>query len=175
MQHPIYNHFDKIYVTYFARMHRFAKAYVLSEADAENIVQDVFVLLWEKKEVLDIRISLTAYLFTLVKNKCLDYLRHQLAVAEYNNELSAKLSALETLNSAFESDEEIEKVITRAIDTLPDRCRDIFVKSRIEGKKHREIADEMNLSVNTIENQIGIALKRLRVELKDYLPLLFLL
>lgn len=169
-------HFDKIYVTYFSRMCRFAKEYVLSDEDAENIVQDVFLLLWEKRDVLDVQVSLISYLFSLVKNRCLDYLRRQVIVENYKQELSAKLSALEQLNVTIGSEEDVERAIRVAIDKLPERCREIFIKSRIEGKKYREIAEELDLSVNTVENQMGIALKKLRMELKDYLPLfLFLL
>ena len=160
---------------YYSRMYRFAKEYVLFDEDAENIVQDVFLLLWEKREVLDIQVSLVSYLFTLVKNKSLDYLRHKIIVDEYKQELGEKLAALELLNYSFTSDEDIEQILMSAINTLPERCRQVFLKSRIEGKKNREIAEELDLSVSTVENQMTIALRKLRVELKDYLPLLLFL
>ena len=169
------DHFDQIYVSYYARMLRFAKEYVLFDEEAENIVQDVFLLLWEKRHVLDVQVSLTAYLLTLVKNRCLDYLRRSEVADEYKQELEAKRSSLEQFDYLFESEAEIERQIATAIEKLPYRCREIFVKSRIEGKKYREIATELNLSENTVENQIGIALKKLRVELKEYLPILFFL
>ncbi|MBC8601222.1 RNA polymerase sigma-70 factor [Parabacteroides acidifaciens] len=175
MGKDIQNSFDRIYVMYYSRMLRFAKEYVVFEEDAENVVQDVFLLLWEKREVLDIRISLVSYLFSLVKNRSLDYLRHKVVAEEYKQELSFKLMSLEQLNYTFSSEEEIEKVIANAIDKLPERCREIFLKSRIEGMKYREIAEELNISANTVENHIAIALKKLRVELKDYLPLLLFL
>lgn len=105
----------------------------------------------------------------------MDHLRHRLVVEEYQHELKAKLSSLESLSYTFNSEEDIERVLTDAINRLPERCRDIFLKSRIEGKKNREIAEELNISVSTVENQITIALKKLRVELKDYLPLLLFL
>ena len=175
--------FDTIYINNFSRLFLFAKEYVLFDEDAENIVQDVFLMLWEKKEVLRVNISLTAYLFTLVKNKCIDFLRHIMVAQtytetiqnEYNAELNIKLYALESFNQSLESDEDIETLLQQAIDKLPERCRLIFIKSRIEGKKYKEIAEELNLSVNTVEGQISIALKKLREELKDYLPLLFFL
>jgi len=167
--------FDRIYVIYFSRMKRFAKEYVLSDEDAENIVQDVFMLLWEKRDVLEVQVSLVPYLFSLVKNKCLDYLRRKVVVEEYKQELSVKLFSLELMDYSFSSDEEIEMLVTNAVNKLPDRCREIFIKSRVEGKKYREIAEELNISVNTVENQMSIALKKLRVELKDYLSLLLFL
>ena len=171
----IRSNFDKIYVTYYFRMYRFAKEYVLFDEDAENIVQDVFLLLWEKRDVLDIQVSLMSYLFSLVKNKCLDHIRHRLVVEEYQQEFKAKLSSLEALNYTLTSEEDIERVLMEAINKLPERCRVIFLKSRLEGKKNREIAEELNISASTVENQMTIALKKLRLELKDYLPLLLFL
>jgi RNA polymerase sigma-70 factor (ECF subfamily) len=171
----IQDNFDQVYVCYFTRLHRFAKEYVMSDEDAENIVQDVFMLLWEKRRVLDVQISLTAYLFSLVKNKCIDHLRRKVIAEEYKQELNAKLSSLEEINRAFSSDEDIERFINEAINKLPERCREIFIMSRVEGKKYQQIADELNISVNTVENQMSIALKKLRSELKEYLPLLLFL
>jgi len=171
----LHTNFDRIYVIYFSRMRRFAKEFVLFDEDAENVVQDVFLLLWEKREVLDIQVSLTAYLFSLVKNRCIDYLRHRIVAEEYKQELKAKLYALKQLDYTFSSDQEIEEILNKSIEKLPEKCREIFIKSRIEGKRYREIAEELNISVNTVETQMSIALRKLRVELKDYLPLLFFL
>ena len=175
--------FDSIYINNFSRLFLFAKEYVLFDEEAENIVQDIFLMLWDKREALRVDVSLTAYLFTLVKNKCIDFLRHQMVEQmysenvkhEYNEELNVKLFALESFDHNFSSEEDIETLLRNAIDKLPERCRLIFIKSRIEGKKYKEIAEELNLSVNTVEGQISIALKKLREELKDYLPLLLFL
>lgn len=175
--------FDSIYINNLSRLFLFAKEYVLFDEEAENIVQDIFLMLWEKREALRVDVSLTAYLFTLVKNKCIDFLRHQMVEQmysenvkhEYNEELNVKLFALESFDHNFSSEEDIETLLRNAIDKLPERCRLIFIKSRIEGKKYKEIAEELNLSVNTVEGQISIALKKLREELKDYLPLLLFL
>ncbi|MDT3367840.1 MAG: RNA polymerase sigma-70 factor [Macellibacteroides fermentans] len=175
--------FDSIYINNFSRLFLFAKEYVLFDEEAENIVQDIFLMLWEKREALRVDVSLTAYLFTLVKNKSIDFLRHQMVEQmysenvkhEYNEELNVKLFALESFDHNFSSEEDIETLLRNAIDKLPERCRLIFIKSRIEGKKYKEIAEELNLSVNTVEGQISIALKKLREELKDYLPLLLFL
>ena len=152
---------------------------MLADEDAENIVQDVFLVLWEKKDELEITYTLTTYLFTLVKNKCLSFLRHKLIEEEYNlqmkEELSFKLYALESLDYSYQSETELQEAIKRALDALPERCREVFIKSRIEGLKYKEISEELGISVNTVENHIVTALKKLRVELKDYLPLLLFL
>lgn len=171
--------FEKLYKLYYPKMFAFAKNYVPANEDAENIVQDVFLILWERKEEIEISFTLTTYLFTLVKNRCLNFLRHKLIEEEYNSqmkeELGFKLYALETFNYSYHSEEELQEVIRRALDTLPERCREVFIKSRIEGLKYKEISDELGISVNTVENQMVTALKKLRVALKDYLPLLLFL
>ena len=179
----IQENFDDIYINYFSRMLHFAKEYVLFEEDAENIVQDVFVFLWEKKDFVEIKTSLTTYLFTLVKNKCLDLIRHkmiaeeysQVIMDEYKEELNMKLYSLEIFSQTFPAESDIEQLIRKAIHKLPEKCKTIFLKSRIEGKRYKEIADELHLSINTVEGQMSIALKKLRTELKDYLPLLIFL
>ena len=142
-------------------------------------MQDVFLVLWEKKDELELSCTLTTYLFTLVKNRCLNFLRHKLIEEEYNaqmkEELGFKLYALESMEYSYHSEKELQEIIQRALDTLPERCREVFIKNRIEGLKYKEISEELGISVNTVENHIVTALKKLRVELKDYLPLLLFL
>ena len=175
--------FEDIYLSYFSKMKYFAKEYVISEEDAENIVQDVFVELWENKKMLNMHMNLIAYLFTTIKNKCLNHLRHKLVVQEtasklqeeYTISLRMNLDSLEVFDNNLFSDHDIEKIISRALDALPEKCRTIFFMSKIEGKKQKEIAQELNISINTVGTQIGIAYKKLRTELKDYLPIMLFL
>lgn len=171
--------FEDIYLSYFSKMKYFALEYVIREEDAENIVQDVFTELWEKKEMLSMHINLVAYLFTTVKNRCLNHLRHKTIVQEtatliqeeYLITLQMNLNSLEAFDQNLFSDQDIEKLITRALDSLSPKCREIFVMSKIEGKKQKQIAAELNISINTVETQIGIAYKKLRTELKEHLLL----
>jgi len=175
--------FENIYLNYFSKLKYFAKVYVLSDEEAENIVQDIFADLWEKKEILDMPVNLIAYLFTSVRNRCLNYLRHQNVKKETTDQiqqehslaLQASLNSLEAFDHDFFSEQEIKEVIDRALDTLSERCRQIFIMGKIEGKKQKEIATQLNISINTVETQMGIAYKKLRAELKDYLPLLLFL
>ena len=172
--------FEDIYLSYFSKMKHFAKEYVILDEDAENIVQDVFVELWENQKMLNMHMNLIAYLFTTIKNKCLNHLRHKLVVQEtasklqeeYTISLRMNLDSLEAFDNNLFSDQDIEKIISRALDTLSEKCRTIFIMSKIEGKKQKEIAQELNISINTIETQMGIAYKKLRIELKDYFPIL---
>jgi RNA polymerase sigma-70 factor (ECF subfamily) len=177
------NNFEEIYLYYFPRLLRFSREYLIEQEDAENIIQDVFLLLWEKRVELQIHISLTAYLFTLTKNRCIDHLRQKTKIEQgkkqlqenYFLELKMKLYSLEALDQSIISDDHIEKIITNAIDSLPSKCRKIFILNKMEGKKYREIAEELNISVNTVENQMSIALRKLREKLQNYLPVFILL
>lgn len=172
--------FEDVYVSHFARLKRFAQEYVVVEADAENVVHDVFTDLWERWDVFSSHRNLTAFLFLAVKNRCIDLLRRQ-AIArtaevhlleEYQIELRYSLQSLNDFKSdPFDSDfdeDNLEQRIAEAIQSLPDRCREIFVKNKIEGKKHKDIADEMNISVKTVEAQMSIVYKKLREKLKNF-------
>lgn len=171
--------FETFYITWYSRVKYFARDYVLSDEEAENIAQDVFLEFYQKREELGFHINLVAYLFTSVKNKCIDYLRRRLmeqeAVVKMQEEFDLsfrmKFDSLEAFNIEGLSEDNIKDIIEKALDTLPERCREIFVMSKIEGKKQKEIAEELNVSVKTIESQMTIAYKKLREEMKNHLPL----
>ena len=86
-----------------------------------------------------------------------------------------KLASLELFDQSLLSEQDIERIITEVVDSLPEKCREIFIKSKIEGKKQKDIAAELNISLKTVENQMDIAYKKIKSELKDYLPLLIFL
>ena len=157
--------FENIYLSYFPKMKRFAQEYVISEQDAENIVQDMFAELWEKREMFTCQTIRIAYLFTIIKNKCLNHLRHKTIALEtinnmqeeYNMTLRMNLDSLEAFEQHIFSDQDIEDLINRALDSLPTKCKEIFIMNKLEGKKQEQIATELNLSTNTVRNQISIA------------------
>lgn len=175
--------FDRIYAIYFPKLVRFSKTYLLFQEDAENLVQDIFLKLWEHQDQLPFDGNLNAYLFTIAKNRCIDALRKHCLSGEHHYSLSEvkrkevelKLYSLQRFDESGLSLPEIEQIIRHAVDMLPERCREIFWLSRMEGLKHKEIADRLHISVNTVEGQMGIALRKLKVALKDYLPLFVLI
>lgn len=175
--------FEQFYITWYSRAKHFAWEYVLSEEDAENIIQDVFLDLYQKRMLLNDQINQVAYLFTSIKNKCIDYLRRKLLEQEaaqkmqeeFDLSLRMKFDSLESFETDWGSDQKLERTIQKALDSLPERCKEIFIMSKIEGKKQREIAEELNISIKTVENQMTIAYKKLKEELKDCLPLLLFL
>ncbi|EKJ89434.1 RNA polymerase sigma factor CnrH [Bacteroides finegoldii] len=151
--------FSELYLTYYSKLVRFAKEFVIQEEDAENITQDVFIILWENRDFIEHIDNMNAYLFRLVRNKCLDYLKHKVFEQRY----------VESVQTSYEvdvvEDNDTEILIRAAINSLPKRCRDIFLLSRVEGLKYKEISEQLGISVNTVECQMGIALKKLRIKL----------
>ncbi|MDR0431141.1 MAG: RNA polymerase sigma-70 factor [Tannerellaceae bacterium] len=171
--------FSEMYVRYYPKLLRFSKFYVLSEEDSENIIQDIFTEMWTQMELLKGIRNMDAYLFALVKNRCIDYLRNQVAIYEKKRnlqdvtgkELEFKLYSLQQVDEMLFVDD-VEKLLQSAINKLPKRCREVFLLSRSEGLKNREISERLQISVSTVENQMTIAIRKLKSELKDYLPVL---
>ncbi|MDR1369023.1 MAG: RNA polymerase sigma-70 factor [Dysgonamonadaceae bacterium] len=176
------DNFESIYLSHYPGMIRFARAYIVSEEDAENIVQDAFAEIWEtRRGFLCKKPHLLALLFARIRSRCLDFLRHQRVVREaedvlqeiFRRDMQMKFDSLEAFDhDILSSETSMEDLMMKAIDSLSPKCRAIFVKSKLEGKKQKEIAREMNISINTVETQMGIAYKKLKQELKDCLPLL---
>lgn len=173
--------FEEVYLFYYSRMKRFSEQYVIREEDAENIVQDIFIELWEKQLEITACINLNGLLFTMLKNRCIDFLRRKALEqkvteemqSEYIRTLKLNLDSLEVLDNKFLNNQDIDTIIHNAINSLPEKCREIFVMSKLEGKKQKEIAVELNISIHTVESQMGIAYKKLKEALKDY-TLLFI-
>ncbi|MDR1675845.1 MAG: RNA polymerase sigma-70 factor [Tannerella sp.] len=182
-KNEIYKDFEQLYNGCFSKMKHFAKTYVLSDEDAENIVQDVFMEFWEKKELFMTHRHQKAFLFAAVKNRSLNHLRRQMIeqqAAEYIQEtfmrdLRMSLDSLQVLDQNLFSEQDIEQIASRALLSLPEKCREIWIRSRMEGQKQKDIAAELNISVHTVETQIGIAYRKLKAELQKYLSLLVFL
>lgn len=176
----ISHHFEELYLLHYAKMLRFAKQYLLVGEDAENVVQDAYSDLWERWSELSEHPNHLAYILHVVRNKCIDFLRrkvvirnaHQKLADQQKIRLSLSLRALEQFDADYKTEKDIEQAIQKALSYLPPKCREIFYKNKIEGKKHKDIALELNISVNTVESQMTIAYRKLREALKDMLPLL---
>jgi RNA polymerase sigma-70 factor, ECF subfamily len=143
--------------------------------DAEEVVQSIFLKFWEQREGIEISVSLKSYLYRAVHNTCLNRLKHLKIQETYRQYAGDYLE--NTFDSATDvmDKNELENRIAEAIDKLPEQCKLIFKMSRFEELKYQEIADKLGLSIKTIENQIGKALKIMRTELADYLPIVFLI
>ena len=168
--------FETLYHLYFQKLSHFANSYIENDEEAKEIVQNVFFKLWKKREKLDIEINLHAYLFKMVKNSCLDYFKHQKVKANYSQHCENErktinhLALMDEPSSLYIENELLQK-INASVDKLPEACKRIFIKSRFQGMNHKEIAEELEISTKTVENQITKALKFLRLELKEYTAL----
>lgn len=156
--------FNKAFDLYYSRLCFFSDKMLRDFDLSRSVVQQVFVDLWIKREKLRID-SLQSYLYQSVRNASLDVLKHRKAESKY-------LLTLEKAESGQLTDliEEAELAdrINKAIQNLPEKCREIFLLCRFEELKYAEIAKKLNISVKTVEMQISIALKKLRKELSDY-------
>jgi RNA polymerase sigma-70 factor (ECF subfamily) len=167
--------FDYIFQYYYSGLVIFAMKYVTDKDTAEDIVQDFFYRLWVNRESLLIKQSVKSYFFSSVKNRCLDYLRHQetkeKAAVNIMDSNSCEMSVL----PHYLVESELRERIQEALQKLPEKCRYIFEMNRFDGLTPKEIADKEHISVRTVEGHIGKALKLLRTELKPYFPITFLL
>jgi RNA polymerase sigma-70 factor, ECF subfamily len=165
--------YEKFYIALCVYANRFTK----NKSSSEEIVQQTFFKLWEKREKLEIKESVSAYLYTSVRNNCLNYLKHEHIINRYSEAISQSLRdseeflaiSQETGLSIFIA-QELEQKINTAIGNLPEQCREIFKMSRFSGLKHTEIAKAKGITLNTVQKQISIALAKLKTELAEYLP-----
>ena len=172
--------FEKVYRYYYPRLIYFANQYLVDADASKNIVQDVFAELWDKRSSLSEDTNLNAWLFTVTKNKSLKSISHIKSQRNYDNYLKSRqlevnfksLSEFDTSDLVFD---ELQSQIKTAIEKLTPACRKVFEMSRFEDKKNKEIAEELNLSIKTVETQISKALRSLKADLKDYLPLFYIL
>lgn len=172
MQEPrlnIHYNIEQLFRQYYRKLCNVANR-ILNDCDAsEDIVQNVFIKLWEKKKELHINLTIEGYLVRATANEALNYLERSKRMIALNP------SDVQHNNKTFSSPDrilvydELEQRVKMAIEKLPPKCRVIFALNRFEDMKYREIAGHLHISVKTVENQMGIALERLREELKPYL------
>ncbi len=160
-------------------MYYFILEFVKLHDIAENIIQETFLTLWKKRHLLKEDTNLSAYLFGVAKNNCLYFLRDQRYrqklfkpdSPEYL-ELNLNLEILKEIDTSRIVYEEIENIIKSTFAELSPKCRQVFELSRLDEKKNREIAVELDISVKAVESHITKALKIFKAALKDYLPIL---
>ena len=163
--------FEKVFFSFADRLYYFSLRYLRNEQDAEEIVQDVFVKIWENKENLNENLSFSGYLFTIARNTIFNQNRKKVNEQAYQNYVR---SFLEHTSSKTEDDliySDIKKIVDKVIDELPPQRQLIYKMSREKGLSYREIAQELNLSERTIEAHIRLALKSLTKVLDEHFVL----
>lgn len=161
--------------TYYIRLREFVAGYVNSDEVAADLVQDLFVNLWERYDAGDLPLLTSAYLYTAARNRALKHLRHRKVVSRW-----AKQARLEPERRGPRADDglrtnELAIAIREAIDRLPSRRRQVFLLSREEGLSYAMIAETLDISIKTVETQMWRALRSLRKSLAPYLSLLLAL
>lgn len=171
------NAFRYFFEKYYSDLCNFVNIYLRDTSLSEEVVQDIFVYFWENKSKINIHSSVRAYLFGASKYRSLNELRKQQLVATSQNSVSA--ANLHTMpdetDDYFTDPEDLKNILDQAIQNLPAKCKEIFLLSQRENLSNKDIAGQLNISVKTVENQITIALKKLRAYLAPYRERLFLL
>ena len=160
--------FEALFRSLFPPLMVFARKILVDEDDAREVVHQVFISVWEKRKEIDLKVSLKSYLFTSVHNRSLNVLRDR-----------KKFSSAEVPDVAGDFDVsalietmELEEKIMEVVGALPEKCREIFEMNRFDGLKYSEIAERLQISQKTVENQMSKALKILRERLSKYLGIL---
>ena len=163
-QHINSTNFETLFKEQYQPLFFYAVKFVFRHDIAEELVQDVFVQLWENRKSLQIKTSIKSYLYTAVRNRCLNYLKshwHRMV------EDDAILEGFSAEAQGAVDNESLKKLIQQGIQSLPEKCRIIFTLSRQAGLTYDEIAEELGLSKETVKSQIKIAIQKLRNHLGD--------
>lgn len=156
--------FDIIFNSYYKLLVIYARRLLGTTADAEDVVMDSFTTLWERRTEISHNKSLNAFLYKLVYNRSVDSIRKNNSKENYLRTGSGSEVELPDFETSRDQIEEIE-ILYSAIESLPDQCQRVFNMNKFEGKKYREIAEELSISIKTVENHMGKALKILREHL----------
>ncbi len=166
--------FESVFKTYYKILCSYANQIIADSDNSEEIVQEMFFQLWQKKEFLFIETSLKSYLFRAVHNSCLNFIKHNKIKLAYS---SSYLHQNETSGSQYllDESEELRVLIGKAVEKLPPERKKVFMMIRYEERKYQEVADILGISVKTVENQMGKAMQFLREALKGYIPVFIML
>jgi len=163
--------FDYIFNYYYSSLCIFSMKYLIDRNEGEDLVQDFFVSLWIEAPNLQIRSSLKSYLFAAVKNRCLDFQKHQKVVNKFQSYILFTTEEGDSTTDHYLAESELRQTIQKSLEKLSPRCREIFELSRLNGLSNKEISELLGITKRTVELQISNSLKVLRKELVEYLLL----
>ena len=168
--------FELLFSIYFARLNDFAKNVVRDDFISQDIVQEVFVKVWESRSSIE-SVNLEAFLFRLVRNRCIDYIKHLKVVNNRMQKIhiSSKYEELYRIDFIGNEpyvmiEEELKIKIEKTIQGLPDRCREVFILSRMDGLKNKEIAEQLNINIKNVERHLNRAMQSFRKNFTEQLP-----
>lgn len=167
--------FENVFRNYYSRLCSYAYTMLNDSEEAEEMVQNTFIVLWENRESIDIHTSLKSYLYRAVHNSCLNRIKHLKVRKEHSAYvLHTQEEEIESTSHTVMGNE-LQQQINIAIEQLPPQCKRVFTLSRFENLTYAEIAAQLDISVKAVDKQMVRALRILREQLKDYLPLFLLL
>lgn len=168
---------ELLFSIYFPRLNDFARNVVKDDVISQDIVQEVFVKIWEKKNEIE-SINLEAFLFCLVRNCCIDYIKHLKVVNNRMQEIQISSKYEELYRIDFIGDEpyvlieqELKQKIEKTIESLPERCREVFILSRMNGMKNKEIAERLDINIKNVERHLSRAMQSFRQNFSEELPI----
>tara|TARA_R110000868_G_scaffold168193_1_gene402820 strand:- start:15407 stop:15940 length:534 start_codon:yes stop_codon:yes gene_type:complete len=156
--------FKIIFDNYYKRLYAFSLNYVSETYAAEEIVENVLLKLWQKRHKLDKIDNLKSYLYTMVRNDSVDYLKKKKKFVRLDIEKHGSIST----KDQFIIEEETHAILFQALETLPVKCRKVFELSCLEGVKYKDIAEDLQISINTVKSQRARAIDLLKSYLKNY-------
>lgn len=169
----INNLFIKTFDETYDSLYHYAVSFINDQDSAKDIVHDAFVYAWNNKENLDFSKSIKPYLLKIVRNYSLNHIRNRDIRKKHESFLINELDHNYSID--YEEHDQTIKKITKVIDNLPHQCKTVFKLNIYEGKKYREIAEELDISINTVKTHISKALKTLRTEIGEKAILLLIL
>ncbi len=160
--------FENLFKMYYDNLCRFAVSYTKNNEEAEEIVQNTFYKIWEKRKILKIKTSIKSYLFSSVRNNCLQNIKHRDVVRKHQEHVNTEHNSLGI--NPFEEliYSETYEIFKKTLNLLPERRSKIFKMSRFEGLKYREIAEKLSISIKTVEANMSKALKQFRISFNNY-------
>jgi len=167
--------FKELFFEFFPTLCVYASNIVGDNETARDIVQEVFFKIWKNRKKIEMESSFRNFIVTAVRNQCTDILRKRTVIDRFATRSPSTMEPSEQSPEEIYTINELEQIIGKAIQKLPPNIREAFEMNRFKGMTYNEIAQQMSLSPKTIEAYISKALSILRVELKDYLPLFFLI
>ena len=167
--------FDILFRSYYSNLCRFGWRYVKSKAVAEELVQDVFAYIWENRGNWEPLGTVRGYLYKSVKHRAIDYLKHQLVVDQYHDLMKSEINYVTIEINEEQHDAHLRDAIAKAIENLPERAKMVFKLHRYDGLSYKEIAQVMDISVKTVENQMTRVFKLLRQDLSHLFPVILVL
>jgi RNA polymerase sigma-70 factor (ECF subfamily) len=159
--------FESLFRSSYATLVKYAKGIIKDHDEAEETVQELFFRLWHEREKLNIGSSLNGYLFRAVHNRCLHYIEHRKVIEKFTGSQAIKDQELVETPAEVYQYIELQETIAGVLERLPERCGKIFCMNRFDGLKYAEIALKLDISVKTVEADMGKALKEFRQKLSE--------